>query len=85
VLPSAPQYDFTVVGILVVVLAAILGGMLLLMARRESQKKELIFDSVRKLRESRQALKAKKKVEPTASPAPDASAAAGQPKPSQDG
>lgn len=71
VLPSSPEYDFTFVGILVVVLAAILGGMLLLMARRESQKKELIFDSVRKLRESRKALKAKKKAESTENAAPE--------------
>ncbi|HEX3134587.1 MAG TPA: hypothetical protein VHX44_13515, partial [Planctomycetota bacterium] len=86
VLPLAPQYDFTIVGILVVVLAALLGGTLLMMARRDSQKKEMIFDSVRKLRESRHALKAKKQVEPTVGSPPPASAAeVGQPEPPKDG
>lgn len=60
VIPPVADYDFSVLGILVVVVAALLGGGLLWIARREGQKKEEVFDSVRKLRESRQALKAKR-------------------------
>jgi hypothetical protein len=63
VLPNAPKYDFTILGILVVVLAGFLGGTLLWVARREAQKKEMVFDSVRKLRQSRHALKAKQQGE----------------------
>jgi len=86
VLPTAPQYDFTAVGILVVVLAAILGGTLLMMARREARKKEQIFDSVRKLRASRHALKAKTQATPTDNAAPEPPAAdSAQPEPPKDG
>lgn len=60
VIPPAVSYDFSLVWIIILVAALILGAALLRTARREEKKKELVYDSVRKLRESRQVLKAKR-------------------------
>ncbi len=73
--PVKPEYDFTALGIVVVVLVTILGIAMLLVARRDSQKKEKVFDSVRKLRESRQALALKQRKAAVASAAGLASGA----------
>jgi hypothetical protein len=71
--PVKPEYDFTFLGIVVVVLVTVLGIAMLLVARRDSQKKDKVFDSVRKLRESRQVLVLKQRKAAAA-----AAAAAGQ-------
>jgi hypothetical protein len=59
--PVKPQYDFTILGIAFLLVVGGLGVALLLMARRESRKKDEVFESVRKLRESRHALLLKKR------------------------
>lgn len=59
--PIKPQYDFTILGIVIVVVVGGFGGVLLWMGRRESQKKDKVFDAVQKLRESRHALMLKRK------------------------
>lgn len=60
VIPRVAEYDFSWLWLLMLTAALVLGAALLRTARRESQKKELVFDSVRKFRESRQALKVKR-------------------------
>jgi len=54
------DYDFSLIWMVLLVAALVLVAALLRTARRDSQKKELVFDSVRKLRETRQALKVKR-------------------------
>lgn len=80
VVPVKPQYDFTLLGIAFLVVAGGLGFALLLMARRESKKKDEVFESVRKLRESRQALQLKKR---QAAAAPAATSPATDPPPAE--
>lgn len=75
VMKPVAEYDFSPIWLVMLVAALLLGAALLRTARREAQKKELVFDSVRKLRESRQALKTKKKVEPTENAAAESPAA----------
>lgn len=75
IIPPGATYDFTLLGLAVIVLAVGVGAALLLMARRESSRKDEVFDSVRKLRESRQALKAKRASATT--PAAESGATAG--------
>ena len=59
-MPRVAEYDFSLIWMLALAAALVLGAALLRTARREAQKKELVFDSVRKFRESRQALKVKR-------------------------
>ncbi len=59
-LPEKPTYDLFWLKIGVVVVAAFLAIALLLMARSESKKKDEVFESVRKFRETRHALNEKK-------------------------
>lgn len=54
------EYDFSLVWWVLLAAALVLGAALLRTARREAKKKELVFDSVRKLRESRRALEGKR-------------------------
>lgn len=60
VMQPVADYDFSPIWMVLLVAALVLGAVLLRTARRESQKKELVYDSVRKLRETRQALKVKR-------------------------
>lgn len=83
VVPNAPTYDFSWLGILVVVVSVVVGGLLLHIARRESAKKEQIYDSVRKLRESRKALKTKAATAPVTTAEPTAPTTTDPPTPSQ--
>ena len=59
--PMVPPADHTWLMIGVVAAGALLAFVLLRMSWREAQKKEQIFDSVKKLRDGRHALKAKQK------------------------
>jgi hypothetical protein len=72
VIPPRPGYDFSLLGIVLVVCASLFIGAVVIMLRRENRKKEAVFDTVRKLRGSRQALKAQRAAAANA-PAPPAS------------
>lgn len=60
VMKPVAEYDFSPIWLVLLVAALLLGAALLRTARREAKKKELVFDSVRKLRESRRALGGKR-------------------------
>lgn len=59
-------YDFSLLGLAFVIFAAVLIVIVLVMLRREGRKKEEVFDTVRKLRESRRSLKDKRLGAPAA-------------------
>lgn len=61
--PNVPQADHTWLMVCVISAGALLAFVLLRMSWREAQKKEQIFDSVKKLRDGRHALKAKQKAD----------------------
>lgn len=69
VIPPLPGYDLSWLGIAFVVFVAGLIAIFLVMQRRENRKKDEVFDTVRKLRESRHALKAKRVGVPLDAPA----------------
>lgn len=78
------QYDLTWAKVGLVLAAILLAALLLNMARKESNREELVFDSVRKLRQSRGELKGRKgesaksegdaAIAPSSSPPPEAAA-----------
>lgn len=70
--PEAPHYDLTWLKIGVVLVAVFLAVSLLVMARSESRKKDEVFASVRKFRETRNALKGKAKDKAAVAGTPDA-------------
>jgi hypothetical protein len=67
-----PQYDWTWLKVVVVVASLALAGLLLYLARRESRHDNKVFDSVRRLRQTRHELKRRNQpaTEPPADPAP---------------
>jgi hypothetical protein len=82
VVPPEDKYDGTTLSIITLVGAAIFSGMLLILARKEVKREELVFDSVRKLRATRNALDAKKKAagaKPADAAAPPEADAGGTP------
>ena len=92
VLPPQAQYDWTLVSIITIVVSVAFAALLLVLARRESRKQELVFESVRRLRDTRGRLHARLRTgqgpEAAASDAPaaappaiDASAADAPPSP----
>lgn len=69
VMKPVAEYDFSPIWLVLLVAALILGAALLRTARREAKKKELVFDSVRKLRESRRAFESRRAGAAPADPA----------------
>jgi hypothetical protein len=78
ILPPPAQYDWTMLSLITLGAALAFSGLILVMTRRESRQQELVFDSVRKLRTTRNKLRAQRAA-PAAAPAAGGPAAADPP------
>jgi hypothetical protein len=81
ILPPPAQYDWTMLSLITLGAALAFSGLILVMTRREARQQDMVYDSVRKLRATRNKLRAQHgPASPPAAPAaPAAGAAPGAP------
>jgi hypothetical protein len=89
ILPPPAQYDWTMLSLITLGAALAFSALILVMTRRESRQQDLVFDSVRKLRATRNKLRAQRgapaapgaKAQPPDAGAPAAAPGGGAPPP----